>query len=119
MEDGGTSLLKLPTLPEKYLEPMLGDAPLGVDVFITPWSLHVDQDLHCWLDRQNSYYSAPAGTVEMCVRRHEEGFEVWLPPANWRGYRWQFMDPARRSVLAPVVMIHNGFASRGSSRQPS
>jgi hypothetical protein len=68
-------------LPETLEGSTLAGMLPGETAYTMPWAMWCDSDRLCWLHPDYPARSTPGGTVQMRLRRAEDGFEVW-PPAD-------------------------------------
>jgi hypothetical protein len=58
----------------------------GDDGYAVPWALVVDKQKRCWLSSNHTVDKTGGGTLNMGVRREQDGsFHVWPPSeTSWR-----------------------------------
>ena len=88
-------------LPEDHLEMTLANLPHGPQVWVVPWAVRVDRDRNMWLNVEVTWQNRPHGTVQMEVKRREDGFHVSLP----RDYRWSLSPRPHGDQWVPVAGI--------------
>lgn len=89
-------------LPEEFIKRnYIAGMIIGQTVYVTPWTLIVDEDGDCLLDPFSTYHDRPGGTVDMKVLRMADGYHVWL--CDWFKY-----EPKGHCSggMIPVAEIH-------------
>lgn len=64
------------TLPKALETRTLKDVPIGKSVYVTPWTMEVDEFRRLWIDMNSTFSEKSGGTVNMKLTRTKYGFDV-------------------------------------------
>lgn len=68
--------MKHARLPDNMRERIIRDMPIGDQGWTVPWAVWADHEGKLWINGRYTLSNNPGGTVEMLVRRSEDGIEV-------------------------------------------
>jgi hypothetical protein len=91
-------------LPEDYRQQTLAELPVHVPVYVTPWTMGVDEEGRCWINTGSVGRRDPAGTASMLVERLPEG---WVVRTNTLAFpfQWQRSPLHHAQHYEPVIAL--------------
>lgn len=91
---------KLPiNLEQETIEDML----IGEECWVAPWAMYADTDSSLWLNSGYSIHNKQFGTVNMKIKRVEDGYLVDV--SKCADYGWKPARPGYATPFTPLPVI--------------